>query len=71
MKVGAKLIGMVKKNTKGFCKETIGKLTKDWPGVYYLTLTSKPMVPGDRPLIAISYKYNVWKVLSFIGTANA
>ena len=31
MEVGAKLIGMVKKNTKGFCKETIEKLTKDHP----------------------------------------
>ena len=29
MKVGAKLIGMVKKNTKGFCKETIENLTTD------------------------------------------
>ena len=29
MEVGAELIGMVKTNTKGFCKETIEKLTKD------------------------------------------
>ena len=29
------------------------------------------MVPGDRPLIAIGYKYNAWKVLSFIVTDNA
>ena len=28
MKLGAELIGMVKTNTKGFCKETIEKLTK-------------------------------------------
>ena len=28
------------------------------------------MVPGDRPLIAIGYKYNVRKVLSFIVTYN-
>ena len=32
MEMGAELIGTVKKNTKGFCKETIEKLTKDWPG---------------------------------------
>ena len=32
MEVGANLIGMVKKNTKGFCKETIKNLTEDWPG---------------------------------------
>ena len=29
------------------------------------------MVPGDRPLIAIGYKYNAWKVISFIVTDNA
>ena len=29
------------------------------------------MVPGDRPLIAIGYKYNMRKVLSFIITDNA
>ena len=43
MGLGAELIGMVKTNTKGFCKETIGKLTKDWPGGSYLVLRSKPM----------------------------
>ena len=32
MEMGAELIGMVKTNTKGFCKATIEKLTKDWPG---------------------------------------
>ena len=49
MEVGSKFIGMVKTNTKGFCKETIEKLTKDWPGGSYLVLRSKPMVPGGRP----------------------
>ena len=34
-------------------------------------LSSKPMVPGGRPLIAIGYKYNARKVLSFIVTVNA
>ena len=29
------------------------------------------MVPGDRPLIAIGYKYNARKVLSFIIIDNA
>ena len=29
------------------------------------------MVPGDRPLIAIGYKYNARKVLSFIITDNS
>ena len=53
MELGAYLIGMVKTNTKGFCKETIEKLTKNWPGGSYLVLRSKPMVPGGRPPIAI------------------
>ena len=32
MDVGADMIGMVKTNTKGLCKETIENLTKDWMG---------------------------------------
>ena len=71
MELGAELIGMVKTNTKGFCKEIIEKLTKIWPGGSYLVLRSKPMVPGGRPCIAIGYKYNARKVLSFIVTENA
>ena len=53
MELGVRLIGMVKMNTKGFCKDAIEKLTKDWPGGSYLMLRSNPMVPGDRPLVAI------------------
>ena len=71
MELGAELIGMVKTNTKGFCKETIEKLTKYWPGGSYLMLRSNHMVPGDRPLVAIGYNYNARKVLSFIVTDNA
>ena len=71
MEIGAELIVMVKKNTKGFYKDTIKKLTKDWPGDSYLVYMSKPMVPGDRPLIAIVYKYNAWKVISYIITDNS
>ena len=71
MELGAELIGMVKTNTKGFCKETIEKLTENWPGGSYLVLRSKPMLPGGRPLIAIGYKYNARKVLYFIVTENS
>ena len=53
MEVGVELVFMVKTNTKGFCKETIEELIKFWPGVFYLVIRSKPIVPGDRPLIAI------------------
>ena len=61
MEIGSEFIGMVKTNTKVFCKETIEKLTKDWPGASYPVLRSKPIVPGDRPLIAIGYMYNTRK----------
>ena len=71
MEFGAKLIGMLKINTKGFCKDTIEKLTKDWPGGSYLVLRSKPMIPRGRPIISIGYKYNPLKVLYFIVTDNA
>ena len=70
MEVGPELIGMAKTNTKGLCKETIEKLTKDWPGGYHLMLRSKPMVPRDRPLIDIGYNYNAQKVISLIVTDN-
>ena len=38
----------------------------NFPGGYYLVLRSKLMVPGDRPLSAIVYKYNAHKVLFII-----
>ena len=62
---------MVKTNTKVFCKETIEKLTKDWPGGSYLVLRSKPMVPGDMLIISIGYNYNAQKVIYFIVTDNS
>ena len=49
---------MVKTNTKVFCKDTIENLTKNWPVGSYIVFRSNPMVPGDRPLISIGYKYN-------------
>ena len=70
MEVGAALIGMVKSNSRGFCKETIEKLTNYWPGGSYLLLRSKTMVPRGRPLIYIDYKYNMQKVIYFIVTDN-
>ena len=70
MGVGDDLVGMVNTNTKGFCKDTIEKLTKGWPGGSYLVLKIKPVVPGDRPLVDIGYKYNARKVLYFIVAYN-
>ena len=71
MEVGAKLIGMVKTDAKGFCKETIYNLTKNWPGGSYLVLRSNPMLPVIRPIIDIGYKYNVKNIIYFIFTYNA
>ena len=44
MDVGADMIGMVKTNTKGFCKNTIEKLTKDFPVGSYLVFKKKYVV---------------------------
>ena len=38
MDFGAEIIGMVRINTKGFCKDSIYNMTKDWPGGYYFVL---------------------------------
>ena len=54
MEVGSELIGMVKTNTKGFCKDIIEKLTKDWPGGSYLVLRSKHMVPRIGRLLLLA-----------------
>ena len=66
--IGVDLIDMVKTNTKGFFKDTIEGLTKGCPGGSYIVLRSKHMVPEERPLLAIVYKYNCQKVLSFVAT---
>ena len=61
--IGVYLIGMVMTNTKVFYKAAIEGSMKDWPGGSYIVLRSKPMVPGEIPLLSIGYKYNSWKVL--------
>ena len=53
--IGIDLIGMVKTNTKIFCKDAIEGLMKVWPGASYIVLRSKPMVPGKKLLLAIGY----------------
>ena len=57
MDFGKQFIGMVKTNTKGFCKDTIENLTKDCPGGSKLVLRRNNMVLRYRPLIDIGYKY--------------
>ena len=64
------MIGMVKTNTKGFCRATIELSMKDWHGGSYIVLSSKTMVPGERTLFAIGYNCNSYKILSFVATAG-
>ena len=54
MEVWENLIGMVKTNTKGFCKDTIENNTKDWTGGSYLVLRNKHMVPRGRLRILLT-----------------
>ena len=61
----------VKTSYKGFCLDTLEKLMKDWPGGSYLVLKSTPRFHGERPLLAIGYKYNSRKVLGFIAIEGA
>ena len=57
--VSADIIGMVKRNTKRLCKNTIKNLTKDWTGGYYLIFKRKSAVRRYRILITIGYTYNM------------
>ena len=66
MGVVADIIGVVKTNTKGLCKETIDNPKNYWQVGSYLVLRSKPMVPRGRKIIDIGDKYNVGEVIYFI-----
>ena len=44
---------------------------KYWPGGSYLVMKSTTIFPGERPLLAIGYKYNFSKFLGFIATEGA
>ena len=69
--VGVDLVGMVKTNTKAFCKAVIEGLAEDWPGGSYIVLRSNPMVPGEIPILDIGYKYNSWNIISFVAIEGA
>ena len=68
MTEGVYYCGPVKTNHKGFYLDILEKLMKDCPGGSYLVINSTLRVPGGRSLMAIGYKYNSRKVLSFIAT---
>ena len=71
MDVGAYMIGMVKINKRVFFKDIFENLTKYWPGRSDLMLMIKPMLPGERPLIAIGYKQEAHNFLKLICTEEA
>ena len=68
---GVDYCGLVETSHKGFCLTTLENLMKYWPGGLYLVMESAPRFPGERPLLAIGYKYNSRKVLGFIATEGA
>ena len=71
MAAGVHYYGPVKTIHKGFCLDTLEKLTKYWQGESYLVMKSNPRFPGEISLLAIGYKYNSSKVLGFIATEGA
>ena len=71
MAAGVNYCRPVKTSHKGFCLATLEKLMKYCQGGSYLVLKSTPRNPGERPLLAIGYKYNSRKVLRFIATEGA
>ena len=70
MSVGADMIFMVKTNINGLCKDIIDNMKNDWMLGFYLVLKIKSVVPKDRPLISIGYKYKIQKVLYLIATED-
>ena len=60
--------GPVKTSHKGFFLATLEKWMKEWTGGSHIVMKVTPRVPGDRPLMAIGYKYRPKKVLGFIAT---
>ena len=68
MDAGVNYFGPVKTSHKGFCLATLENLMKHWTGGSYLVMKSTPRVTGERPLLAIGYKYSSRKILGFIDT---
>ena len=53
LNIGANFICLLNNKTKMFCKDNIKNMEKYLPEVYILLPNIKPMVPGDRSLLAI------------------
>ena len=68
MAAGVDYCGTVKTIHKGFCLNTLEKLTNDWLGGSYLVMKITPRFPGGIPLLDIGYKYNYRNILGLIST---
>ena len=67
---GHEIIASVKSNSGWFPRKQIESKMKDWPGGSYLVLECKTPENGVD-LVAIGYKYNSRRVLTFVMTKDA
>ena len=72
---GHEFVGPVKTSHKNFPKTQLETLMKEWPGgmSFVLEGVTPPSAPGEPgcQLLAVGYKYNSRKVLSFVCTKDA
>jgi hypothetical protein len=61
--------GALKTSTRGFPKKEIEEIMADWPSGKHIVLEGRS--PEGVDLIAVGYRYNCKKVLSFVGTKDA
>ena len=71
MTEGVDYCGLEKTSHNDFCLATLERLVKDFLVGSYLVIYITPRVTGDRPLMAIGYKYKSGKVLGFIDTEGS
>ena len=66
---GHEFVGPVKTAHSLFPKDELESTMKDWPGGTHLIMEGTS--PSNNELLAIGYKYNSKKVLSFVATKDA
>ena len=65
---GVDYCGPVKISHMGFFLSTLVKLMEEWLEGSHLVLKISPILTGNKPLMAIGYKYRSHKVLGFTST---
>ena len=71
MAEGVDYRGRVKTIHKGVCLDILENLMKDWMGGSHLVMNITPIVPVNRPLMAIVCTYISQNVLWFISKEGA